>query len=373
MYTETLPNGKIRYIQTYRDLLTGKNKKVYITVDKDTSRNRLAAAKLLQEKIEARLEASVPSAETLRLGHAIEMYLEYCSHINRPQTVKTARYMLGQVLKILDNIQLAKLTAGYITNRFISSDKKHTTVNLYIRRLHALIHWCYEQDLIDSTACIDKVKSLKVQPDYDSIENKYLERSEVTALLAAMSKNELYRFLTQFLILSGLRIGEAIALTLSDIDLTQRTITVNKTYVISSGKAGRTASPKTYKSNRTIFIQDELLKMLTAYKTWRLEYMFRNGINSELLFFGGDGGFISYQYYWRYLKRCTRKVTGKSLSPHALRHTHASLLFESGMPIEAISERLGHEDNRITKEIYTHITKKKKQEYNNALKTVNLL
>ena len=101
--------------------------------------------------------------------------------------------------------------------------------------------------------------------------------------------------------------------------------------------------------------------------------MFRNGINSELLFFGGDGGFISYQYYWKYLKRFTRKVTGKSLSPHALRHTHASLLFESGMPIEAISERLGHEDNRITKEIYTHITKKKKQEYNNALKTVNLL
>ena len=44
MYCEKLSNGKVRYIQTYKDYISGASRKVYAVFDKDTSRNRMLAA-----------------------------------------------------------------------------------------------------------------------------------------------------------------------------------------------------------------------------------------------------------------------------------------------------------------------------------------
>lgn len=52
MYCEKLKNGKVRYIQTYKDYVSGANRKVYAVFDKDTSRNRMLAAQQLAAKIE---------------------------------------------------------------------------------------------------------------------------------------------------------------------------------------------------------------------------------------------------------------------------------------------------------------------------------
>ena len=56
-----------------------------------------------------------------------------------------------------------------------------------------------------------------------------------------------------------------------------------------------------------------------------------------------------------------------------MRHTHASLMFENGMTLEAISERLGHKGGNITKEVYLHITNRKKAEYNKQMDKIQLL
>lgn len=52
----------------------------------------------------------------------------------------------------------------------------------------------------------------------------------------------------------------------------------------------------------------------------------------------------------------------RRLSPHSLRHTHTSLLAEAGVGLTEIMDRLGHEDDSITKRIYLHVTKTKKAE-----------
>ena len=52
----------------------------------------------------------------------------------------------------------------------------------------------------------------------------------------------------------------------------------------------------------------------------------------------------------------------ESLTPHSLRHTHTSLLAEAGVSILEIMERLGHQDDEITKRVYLHITKSMKKE-----------
>ena len=56
-----------------------------------------------------------------------------------------------------------------------------------------------------------------------------------------------------------------------------------------------------------------------------------------------------------------RQCIQVSLKMFILRHTHCSLLFEAGVPIQEVKERLGHSDIQTTMNIYTHVTAKAKE------------
>lgn len=50
------------------------------------------------------------------------------------------------------------------------------------------------------------------------------------------------------------------------------------------------------------------------------------------------------------------------ITPHGLRHTHVSLLFEAGANVKEVQTRLGHADANVTLNIYAHVSKQKKEE-----------
>lgn len=77
---------------------------------------------------------------------------------------------------------------------------------------------------------IFKIERFRTDPHRLKIQDKFLEASELSDLLSGMKVTK-WRKLTEFLALSGLRFGEAAALELSDVDLKERIIHVNKTYV----------------------------------------------------------------------------------------------------------------------------------------------
>lgn len=94
---------------------------------------------------------------------------------------------------------------------------------------------------------------------------------------------------------------------------------------------------------------------------------------TEYFFTDTDGDRVHYDSYRQYLGDMTQKIVGRRLTPHALRHTHTSLLAEQGVTLEAISRRLGHADSEITKKIYLHVTEKMKEKDNLELDAVNIL
>ena len=61
------------------------------------------------------------------------------------------------------------------------------------------------------------------------------------------------------------------------------------------------------------------------------------------------------------LDRILKKNELKRITVHGLRHTHCSLLFEAGLPIQEVKERLGHPDIQTTMNIYAHVTEKAKE------------
>ena len=54
-----------------------------------------------------------------------------------------------------------------------------------------------------------------------------------------------------------------------------------------------------------------------------------------------------------------KTVLSRRVTPHALRHTHISMLTEAGVDFRTIMERGGHDAAKTTLEIYTHVTNKK--------------
>ena len=171
-----------------------------------------------------------------------------------------------------------------------------------------------------------------------------------------------YRFapIIMLLMYTGMRIGEASALTWDDIDLTENLIDINKSiiYIPIDGKyeSITQSSVKTDSSIRILPISRKAREALIKLKEM-------SG-NSNLVL-----NTVNY-------KTPTRASIGKSLTRmcrnagiidkdetrgvHTLRHTFASMLFENGCSIKIVSELLGHCDTKVTENIYIHDIQKQK-------------
>lgn len=142
---------------------------------------------------------------------------------------------------------------------------------------------------------------------------------------------------------TGLRIGELLALTLEDFDFEKNTLSVTKSYQNIEGKDIIT-EPKTEKSKRVVPLPEALCAVMNEYLGALYDY--RPG---ERLFP------FTKSYFHKQMSRGCAASGVEKIRLHDLRHSHASLLIEMGVPILLISERLGHEDVETTLRTYGHL------------------
>jgi integrase len=230
-----------------------------------------------------------------------------------------------------------------------------------------MLRWGYQNDL-----CPDIAGKLKLLPDKserEKISDKFLEKSELKKLLNGM-KVKRWRNLSQLLALSGLRIGEAIALEYSDLDLKARIIHVTKTFSLTVKK---TTPPKTIDSVRDVFMQDELLSLCRKLVAQAKRQALEMGYKSDLIFCDIDGNYIDYAVYEKYLRENGQAILGRKLTSHVMRHTMTSLFSEAGVDLSVIARRLGHHDSQLTRDIYLHCTQAQREKDNEAIKSVSIL
>ena len=152
-----------------------------------------------------------------------------------------------------------------------------------------------------------------------------------------------YKVAFDTLYYTGLRIGELKALTLEDIDFSVPKIIVSKSYKKVKGEIFIT-DPKTESSKREVYIPqslaDEILELTHLY------YGFKK---DDFIFHYAE------QTYRKELNNVCKKYGLKRIRIHDLRHSHASLLINSGYDILMVSERLGHSSPKMTLDIYSHL------------------
>ena len=351
-------------VERYTDYMTGKPKRVSVIMDKDTAQARNKARGILQAKVEAQKEEK---PDQITLKELETAYLNYQRKLYKESTTHRNEIVLNVVVGIIGSDTLcARLSAGNIIKALLDTRKPNVTLNSYLTRLKAMLRWGYQHDMCPEIA--SKLTMFPDKTEREKISDKFLEKNELKKLLDGM-KVEVWRDLTSLLALSGLRIGEALALEYDDIDLSQRLIHVTKTFDRTTGTI---TSPKTADSVRDVYMQNELLKLcrhlLARAKRKALEY----GYSSTVLFCDHTGSRYSYDVYEKYLRENSEKILGRKITSHVMRHTMTSIFAES-VPLDVIARRLGHHDSRLTRDIYLHCTQAQREKDNKAVRNVKMV
>jgi integrase len=171
-------------------------------------------------------------------------------------------------------------------------------------------------------------------------ERPVLTPAEVEALACAMT-HERDHVLVRLLAYGGLRVGEALALRWSDVDLPRGMLTVRQSVEDSTGPL--TIGPtKTY-ATRTITLPTALVADLARLET------------DGLVFANRAGGYLRYGNWRRDCWNPAVKRSGVKARPHDLRATCASLLIDAGASVKDVQHHLGHQDELTTLRLYARV------------------
>ncbi|NUU76945.1 site-specific integrase [Paenibacillus xylanilyticus] len=201
----------------------------------------------------------------------------------------------------------------------------------------------------------------------------YLEKEQLKEYLRKLKSKITRQEYAQLFVLAytGMRIGELCVLKWSDVNFDEGTISITKTLynVNNNTRNFKLQTPKTSGSQRVITVTQKVLKVLkdlrTEQKKFKMSRM-KEYVEHDFIFVNRSKhpGYPELQKTLGDKMPRFTKISGLNLklTPHTLRHTHVSLLAEAKVSLEAIMERLGHQDDKITRIIYMHITKSTKYE-----------
>ncbi|USS85046.1 site-specific integrase [Fructilactobacillus myrtifloralis] len=210
-----------------------------------------------------------------------------------------------------------------------------------------------------SAVTLPKVKinpGVKKQNFWD----KYQLRKFFQILEQDDSKFEQY-VLFRLLAYSGIRRGECLALSWSDIDFDKQSVNINKT--LTQGEKGKTIvePPKTQAGYREIPLDSETLKILQNWKAILRKSLFMNGVPLD-----GNTTVFPGKYLKKYKslntpgKWLTEIISHSDLpkiTVHGFRKSYCTALFAAGVPVKEAQRRMGHDDVRTTLDVYTYVTK----------------
>ncbi|MBA2716632.1 MAG: site-specific integrase [Propionibacteriales bacterium] len=195
------------------------------------------------------------------------------------------------------------------------------------------------------------------RPKVTRKEAAYLTTAQVRTLLEKAEKSR-YAVLFELLVNTGLRRGEALALTWSDVDYVKKLIRVRGTLARVDGALVVT-EPKTEKSKRVIHLSPASERVVKAVRLRQKEDRLKAGsawVQTSYVFTTETGEPCDPRNALRALKVAAEKASLPGVGLHTLRHSAATVMIENGVPLKVVSEILGHFSVSVTGDIYGHVS-----------------
>ena len=348
-------DGRITYQVRYR--ITGRRNPVKDTFDDQRAAERFCR---LIEKVggdaarAARAQGEDSDRTMPTLATWLEVHLTALEASATPGTVAEYRRMAARTwLPRLGTLPLDAIDRAAVT-AWVAWQRRQTTLRgkpyapKSISNAHGLLSSVLASAVEAELIVRNVAYKVPLPSDAETAEMVILSEADFIALLDATP--ERWRPLVGTLFLTGLRWGEATALTPDDLDLDAETPVLRVVRSWKKGAAGvYLGSPKTRKGRRTVSLPDELVPVLRAVCVGRK--------GSDLLFTAAQGGRVSAQHFHGRVWRPALAAAGLTKRPriHDLRHSHASHMLAQGEDIYALSRRLGHESVKVTGDVYGHL------------------
>lgn len=369
-------NGKYRYFERYIDPYTEKYKIVSITLSSKSRQAQKEAQLILNRKIQQKLK-SLPSSELIdgvRFSELVAEWLPVYKKQVRNSTYDSTQSIMKKVATVIDPDTLVKrITPTFISDALekLLYNSENELSNKYVQvvksKLGSMFHYAVNKKYILVNP-VDNVKvNWKKHNSSTKIRDKFLEQSELELLLNyAYQKNLRYALLIEWLYLTGMRVGEALALHWDDIIIDEGKYTVSITGTleyknIAVSDQYKSKQTKTSAGMREITLPPAGIQIFEKLKALNYD-------SGAFIFQTSTGSVIQISAINSFLRNAKKKLNiNKPLSTHIFRHTHISKLAELGVPLYVIQDRVGHDSSDITKKIYLHVTNKAKEELDSKL------
>ncbi|PKR84895.1 site-specific integrase [Heyndrickxia camelliae] len=186
---------------------------------------------------------------------------------------------------------------------------------------------------------------------------KIISRDDFEKIIDRFPEGSSFYIPLQIAFHTGMRASEVCGLTWDYVDFEKRIIKVRQIIVLK-GSTIEFGTPKTSSSNRDILIGETLFNILKKHKDNQeknKQYYKEHYISSNFVCTKENGQVITMNTL-KYLSRVVNYELCINFNFHSLRHTHATMLLESGANPKDVQKRLGHNRISTTLDTYTHVT-----------------
>lgn len=365
------------------DKVTGKDVKTSITgrTKKEVKQKTKEAEIAFLQNGSTRFQAS----NITTYKELASLWWESYKYTVKPNTQLNVRRLLdNHILPLFGSYKLDKLTTPLIQNVVNKladkTNKGEEGAFLYYDSLHALNKRILQYGVVMQAIPFNPAREVILPRNTQKAKRekvKHFENQELKKFLDYLDSLDLNRYryyyentLYKFLLATGCRINEALALSWSDIDLENSVVHITKTLNYKQ----ETNSPKSKASLRDIDIDQATVSMLKQYRLRQTKEAWKIGKSESIVFSDFIHEYPNNRTLQTRLRTHFKRANVTNIGFHGFRHTHASLLLNSGIPYKELQHRLGHSTLSMTMDIYSHLSKENAKKavsfYETALKSL---
>jgi integrase len=309
---------------------------------------REVRSKLRDLQLEVDRDGGLSELKRRTVNDLLDAWLDNATNL-KPSTISKYSWFLDTCVRpSIGKSRLNRITPTRLQDLYASLKPS------IAEKVHRLLHRAFAVAVlwrwIPANPC-DRV----LKPTYKPRQKNLWNSSELNTFLDKTRDHWLHP-LWVLLITTGCRIGETLALAWEDINIEGKTIYVSRTLHRIDGE-WVLDTVKTNISVRTIALPDVTGDVLGLQKQQQAAWREAAGGSWEewgLVFTGKTGMPLFASTVQNTLRHMCAQLDLPAVTPHGLRHLHASLLIAEGVPITAVSARLGHANPQITMKIYAH-------------------
>ena len=321
------------------------------------------ARKLAQEfasEYERKCRGQVSLRENMRLSEMCSWYLDNYA-TNELKEISAYNYnaaIQNHILPALGNCKLKDLSPAMLTRFYKdlcqkpegaispSSVKKIHTV------LSSILSFGVKQGFILQNPC-----QRATLPKIKKEERPFLNDNQLRQLLEMLEEYSVFSTAIKLLIYTGIRSGECLGLQWDDIDFDSGVLSVRHTLTYAF-KHWSLTEPKTQNSVRSLKLAKEAVDLLKLHRAKQVEQRLKIGSMwkyPNMVFTTSTGNYYDRSLLNTQFKKIIAGTDLEGVTLHSLRHSNATLLINSGIPLKVVSQHLGHSSIEVTADIYSHV------------------